>query len=328
MKYKLLPFLLALITGAAILTSCAGGNSGATQDEAVNRVYPDGEGKYYSEETTLTDTGTGTDVPSSAQASTEKTSSNTDATQPTTVHPGTQPTTTPSTQPTTNPNVPKDNITGANINPGIGSIQGDVMSKIRALTLKSVSLNKSSVTLEVGKSEKLEISYDPENALTKSCTASVSSGAASASVSGSTVTVTGKSAGSATLTITSRNGCKATCSITVKNAEQPRTDDTVLPHGELCTADNANRWNAAVVSRLSGLGMKQNANLSGSEISFGTAELPGSQSYRTAEKALCDLAEKAVSSQVEGDYSGFEFKCSATRSNGECVFTVTIAKSE
>ena len=178
MKYKLLPFLLALITGAAILTSCAGGNSGATQDEAVNRVYPDGEGKYYSEETTLTDTGTGTDVPSSAQASTEKTSSNTDATQPTTVHPGTQPTTTPSTQPTTNPNVPKDNITGANINPGIGSIQGDVMSKIRALTLKSVSLNKSSVTLEVGKSEKLEISYDPENALTKSCTASVSSGAA------------------------------------------------------------------------------------------------------------------------------------------------------
>ena len=74
MKYKLLPFLLALITGAAILTSCAGGNSGATQDEAVNRVYPDGEGKYYSEETTLTDTGTGTDVPSSAQASTEKTS--------------------------------------------------------------------------------------------------------------------------------------------------------------------------------------------------------------------------------------------------------------
>ena len=47
MKYRIIPLLLAVVLSAAMFTAC-GEQDGATADfEAVNRVYPEGEGNFY-----------------------------------------------------------------------------------------------------------------------------------------------------------------------------------------------------------------------------------------------------------------------------------------
>ena len=330
MRHKLLPILLALVAGAAVLTSCASGNAPATPDEAVNRVHPEGEGNYYDPDLAEVTPAQTETVPQTEQATTEKTKikkKSESSTAPSTA-PTTEPNTADSTQPTTNANVPKDNITQANLNPNIGAIQSDIMAQIQALTVKSISLSKTSLTVEAGKSDKLEIGFDPTNAAVKTCSLQMSNGNAVAKLSGTTITVTGKTAGTATLTVTSKNGHKATCNITVTRSEQVVTDDTVLPHSELCTAANANRWNASITAKLSSLGMTANPNLGGSSFSLSTANLSGSNSYHTAEAALMSMAETEAIKQTGGEYSGYEFNCVASQSNGECEFTVVINKAE
>ena len=84
----------------------------------------------------------------------------------------------------------------------------------------SVSLNKSSTSLEVGKTERLTASVAPSNASNKNITWS-SSNTNIATVSNGVITA--RSAGTATITATAADGSgkKATCSVTVKKASTP-----------------------------------------------------------------------------------------------------------
>ena len=152
-KNKLLPVLLALITAAAVMTACAGGKSSRTGNEANNRVYPEGEGHFF--ETTVAElTTTPSTTVAGSSASTQPTTKNVKATTattkataaaavPTAVNPAvTSPKATIST------NVPADNVTGDNINPGIGAIQSRMSSQIEALAVQSIALSETSLTLE------------------------------------------------------------------------------------------------------------------------------------------------------------------------------------
>ncbi|SDB25488.1 PASTA domain, binds beta-lactams, partial [Ruminococcaceae bacterium FB2012] len=77
----------------------------------------------------------------------------------------------------------------------------------------SISLDKTSLTLDVGETAKLTATVLPSNATDKSLTWS-SSNTSVATVSGGTVTA--KGAGSATITVRTTNGKTATCAVTVK----------------------------------------------------------------------------------------------------------------
>ena len=78
----------------------------------------------------------------------------------------------------------------------------------------SVSLNKTSLTLEIGESETLTATVLPSNATDKSVTWT-SSAQSVATVANGTVTAVGS--GTATITATTSNGKKATCMVTVTN---------------------------------------------------------------------------------------------------------------
>ncbi|WP_347223367.1 Ig-like domain-containing protein, partial [Bacteroides congonensis] len=100
----------------------------------------------------------------------------------------------------------------------------ELYSKSLSVTVKqpvtSVSLNKSSTSLEVGKTERLTASVAPSNASNKNITWS-SSNTNIATVSNGVITA--RSAGTATITATAADGSgkKATCSVTVKKASTP-----------------------------------------------------------------------------------------------------------
>ncbi len=328
MKYKILPFLLAIITGAALLTSCASARQAATPDEAVNRVHPNGEGNYYNPDALTTEaavseaesTAASTEA-ETVQPTTQKKNKQPATTQPTTA-PHTQPTTVPHT---TNPNVPADSITGANINPSIAAIQRQMLDQLLALRLKALTLSKTSLTLEAGKSETLDIRYDPADTIDKLCTVSVSNGNASASISGAKVTVTGTAAGTATVTVTARNGIKATCEVTVKAPAEAVTDDTVLPHGNLCTAQNVSRWCDELTEYLQtekGLIYDSEIENESLRLTFSTAPLGDDHSFNTAAIELKKQAEEML--DPEGDLSGAHFICTAEEKGSEYEFTVLI----
>ena len=162
MKHRLLPFLLAVILGAAALTAC---HSGAVEsgDEAVNRVYPAGEGHFYDGSqagTTAATEPSGTVAGSTAatKATTKPTAkpttpSATAATKPTAVNPAAT-----APQPTIANNVPADNVTGDNINPNIGSIQDEMSRLLDVYSVKSISLSQTSLSLEAGESKNITIS--------------------------------------------------------------------------------------------------------------------------------------------------------------------------
>ncbi len=227
MKHKILPILLAIIAGAAILTACASGKSAVDSGEVTNLVHPVGEGNFYTTDAAVSTEAEGSTADASAettqQPTTQKPKKNK---KQNTTQPTTQRTTQPSTRPTTNPNIPKDNIGPANVNPGISSIQARMMSIINSLELKSIAFNKTSLEIEVGQSETLELKFSPTDAPNKSCTYSTDSSNAAIKLSGTTFTVTGKNAGLCTLTVTSHNGHKAVCDITVKRADAPTTQAT------------------------------------------------------------------------------------------------------
>ncbi len=85
----------------------------------------------------------------------------------------------------------------------------------KATNATSVSLNKTSITLEKGKSETLTATVKPSNSSNKSITWT-SSNTSVATVSGGKVTA--KKAGTATITAKTSNGKTATCKVTVKEA--------------------------------------------------------------------------------------------------------------
>ena len=81
----------------------------------------------------------------------------------------------------------------------------------------SVSLNKTSLTLEIGESETLAATVLPSNATDKSVTWT-SSAQSVATVASGKITAIGS--GTATITATTSNGKKATCSVTVNEPRQ------------------------------------------------------------------------------------------------------------
>lgn len=88
-------------------------------------------------------------------------------------------------------------------------------SKYAAVIPSSISLNKTSATIETGKTVSLTATITPSNATDKTVTWS-SSNTSIATVSGGIVT--GKSVGNATITAKTNNGKTATCIVTVKNS--------------------------------------------------------------------------------------------------------------
>lgn len=323
MRHKILPFLLAAILGAAAMTACSSSPDKIVAGEAVNRVYPAGEGRYYdpsSEAKVSADT--------SAASSTASTNPSTKATQATTAPKSkitaTVPALSSATQPTTlNVHVPDDGITADNINPRIGSIQSEMQEQILALAVTSISLSEVSIDLNTGETKTLDISFTPADAANKTCTVTASNGNVRASVSGKTVSITGVTAGTSTITVTSHNGHKATCDIIVKRVEQDITDDTVLTHKELVTAANAERWTAAVISHLESLGMTRNTSLQGDSYSMGT-EGVNNKSYNEAESDFISLAENEATSITGQDWSDYEFNCVCSARDGEYDIIVAI----
>ena len=99
---------------------------------------------------------------------------------------------------------------------GTGMYKGEktVSFKVIGEEPKSIKLNKTSITLEKGKSEKLTATITPNNAANKSVTWT-SSDAKVATVSNGTVKAV--AAGTATITAKTSNGKTATCKVTVKN---------------------------------------------------------------------------------------------------------------
>lgn len=317
MKHRFLPVLLAIIAGASFLTACSPAKKAADPGEAVNRVYPAGEGKYYSP-SEAESTNPETTVAPSTQAATQAATKKPKATAATAA-------TTSPTQPTTiQANVPRDNVTAANLNPNLAAIQGRVAAELDELAVQGISLSAKSLTLEVGESKELTLSFKPENALVKTTTLKMSNANASATASGTTITVKGVKAGTATLTVTSSNGHRAVCDVTVKRTERVITDDTVLPHNELCTAANVNRWCEAVQAHLASLGMTHNPLLNGSSAVL-TTEGVDNMSYNTAAESFAAQAESALSAQTGGEWSGYEFNCfTEALSGGEFGITIVI----
>ena len=327
MKHKILPLLLAVLTGTALLTACSQDKNSATPKEAINRVYPEGEGKYYEPSAETSATAKETTPPatketlSKAAESKKKALEERKATQATT-----EQTTAPATIAVT---VPPDNITDDNINPNLDSIRSQVDKRIREQTLKSVSLSETSLTLEIGESRELQLSFDPEDALKKSCTMTKSNDNIAAEMSGTTIKVTGKTAGDCTVTVTSYNDHKVSCKVTVKPKETVITDDTPLPRKELCTSENVSRWLDAVTKRLESLGMTKNTALAGDGTEIKTADLPDNISYNTAERYILDKAESELKEQTKDNWKSFEFNCvSKSLGSGEYAVIIIINEKE
>ena len=302
------------------MTACSSAKKAAEPGEAVNRVYPAGEGRYYSPSEALT-IDPGTTAAATTQPATQAATKKPKATTATTA---TAATTSP-TQPTTiQANVPSDNITAANLNPNMASIQGRVAAELDELAVQAISLSANSLSLEVGESKELKISFKPENALVKTTTLKMSNANATATASGTTITVKGVKAGTSTLTVTSTNGHRAVCDITVKRTEKVITDDTVLPHGELCTAENVNRWCEEVQAHLETLGMQHNPLLNGNTAELSTEGL-GDTSYNAAADSFTVQAENELTAQTGGEWSSYEFNCfTEARSGGEFAIIIVI----
>nr|MCR5206672.1 Ig domain-containing protein [Lachnospiraceae bacterium] len=81
------------------------------------------------------------------------------------------------------------------------------------VSVKSVSLNKTSLTLDIGKSETLTATISPSNAANKTLTWTSSNTSVATVTSSGQVTV--KAAGTATITVKTNNGKTATCTVTV-----------------------------------------------------------------------------------------------------------------
>lgn len=89
------------------------------------------------------------------------------------------------------------------------------------LTVKEIKLNKTSVSINVGKTAQLIATVSPSNSTNKNVTFSSSSTKiATVSSSGK---ITGKAAGTATITAKTSNGKKATCKVTVKSSSSSST---------------------------------------------------------------------------------------------------------
>jgi len=130
-----------------------------------------------------------------------------------------------------------------------------VTVKAKTVALKSISLNKTSMSLTAGKSATLSVKYNPTNTTVSKNVTWKSSNTKVATVSGGKITA--KKAGTATITATC-NGKTATCKVTVKakTASKTKTDSgSYMDVSEAYTLLNkfrttkANQWYWTPITR-------------------------------------------------------------------------------
>ncbi len=232
------------------------------------------------------------------------------------------------TSPTAPKNIPGNTINGSNINPNIGNIADRVTDDINSKQVSGISLSETDIELAVGDTAEISVTYTPSDAMYKICSTNLSGSSVEITAkTNSKITIKGKSAGTCVLTVTSQNGHKATCSITVKRNETI-TDDSKIPHTDLCTAENVNRWAADITAECQNLGMKQNASLKGVGIAFDTAENAGkTQSYNEVKASYVQNVKAQLESLIEGEYKDYVFNCYAeSKGGGEYYINVVISK--
>lgn len=322
MKKSIYAIITAVLIVACIFTGCGEKEEEeivATPDEAVAEyeTYDDGQ--------TTTQTG-------STAASTAATQSAT-AKQQTTTKPSTA-ATQPTTRKTVNSKIPKDTITNNNINPNLAGIQDRMGKEINERSIRTISLNYKAITIKVGEKAQLKLSYNPENAVPKTCSVSSSNKCVQASLSNSIVTVVGKSEGTAVITVKSYNGATTHCTVYVKKSQQGGgggtptviTDDTVLTHAKVCTKSNADRWRAAVDEYCAGTGMKKNTSLSGETVTVSTGDYTADGSYNSYKNKLVSSAASQIDAYTGKKYSDYEYNCVLVSNGSEFKIVVTLNK--
>lgn len=316
MKNKFFALITAFLLVICLLTGCEGEENAATPDEAVSAAETPDEAQSTS---IPISTAAGEQSTAPAAAQNQKTTESPESTQPTTAKP-------------VQDNIPPDTIGAGNINPNIGWIQDLVISEINELTIRSISLDRTNIKLKAGESEKLTISFNPENAVPKTCTVQSTAKCVQASIKEGVVTVTGKSEGSATVVVTSYNGAKAYCNVSVEKADDekpaPITDDTVLPHDKVCTKTNAERWFDAVEAYCANTGMEKNTTLSGDTVTVSTSEFKSDGSFNSYKEQIADSAAAQIDAYSGKNYSEYEYNCVLVPDGNEFTISVTLHKNE
>lgn len=321
MKKHYLALVLAAVIGAVCAASCG---------SSVESSIPQPEKTRATSATTNVTTAPASTQPASTKA-TEATKATTKSKTTTRARARMTPNVVPgATQsPTAPTNIPPDSISGANINPNLNGIAGRVSADIAARQVTGVTLSETDLELEVGESAEISVTYAPDNALYKLCTAKADNGCVLIKTDNRTVTVKAKSAGTAVLTVTSSNGRKATCNITVKRSETI-TDDTKLDHADLCTANNVNRWVSNLTAECQQLGMTQSAALKGADIAIDTADGKGKkQSFNEVNAANIQTAKSQLAALVTGDYKNYVFNCySESKGSGEYFINIVVEEKQ
>lgn len=315
MKIKILALITAMLMFSMVFSGCGEEENTATPDEAVS------------------DTATADEAVTSVSASTAPSTSATqptgNQTQKTTTAPGT---TQPTTQKPVQDNIPEDTISGGNINPNLYGIIDLVVQEMNELAIRTISLDYSKLSIKVGESAQLKISYNPENAVPKTCKVSSGNKCVQASIDDDTVTVTGKSAGTALITVTSYNGATAYCNVTVTKSEEEKpaviTDDTVLPHAKVCTRANADRWRAAVDEYCSGEGMEKNGSLSGETVTVSTSSYTADGSFNSYKEQILSDAAAQIDAYTDKKYTEYSYNCALEQNGSEFTISVTLYKTE
>lgn len=317
MKRHWLAAVLAAVLVAACAAGCsASGESSQTEPETKPKATVSSTVATV-QDTTAASTQAATTAPKK-KTTTNKKKKTTAATAPKAT-----------VSPTAPSNIPPNSISGANINPALNSIANRVQGDINSSQVTSISLSESSVELSVGDAITIDVSYNPEGAMYKLCSASVSNaGVEIVSKTNSKIKLKGISAGTTVLTVTSQNGHKATCNITVKRNETI-TDDTKLNHKDLCTAENVNRWTAELTAHCVSMGMSHDSGLKGADIAIDTADNAGTKkSYNDVKTEYISSVNSQLDALIEGDAKDYEFNCySESKGGGEYLINVVIIKS-
>lgn len=204
------------------------------------------------------------------------------------------------------------------------------------VAVTGVSLNKSSTSIKVGKTETLVATVAPSNASDKSVTWS-SSDTTVATVSNGTVT--GVKAGSATITVTTTDGNKtATCDVTVTATTPTETSDATMAVGTNASTATVNGNTAIKVGTSGKVGdMTITVGTGATSLTFKAASWKGtsnvSLSLTGAEvtpSSVTLTADDGISNSspftLSGDEDDFAFEFELEDINEETTITLSSEK--
>lgn len=188
------------------------------------------------------------------------------------------------------------------------------------VAVTSVSLSRNSISLYEGDSSTFEVTISPSDATDRQYNVVTNNGNASIDCNGSTVTVYGENRGNCEITVSSTNGKSAACSVTVNSRTSYSnggsgnsggnsggnngnsgnsgaiTDDTMLTHAQICTAEVMDRVVAEVNSYFQAKGMTYDSSLNINNRGWflsETSDYPGDYYY-------------SINSIINGEIDGFE----------------------